>query len=458
MSKSLSSIGTTLLLIAIGFIVYRLWLDVSSKPDELQPALQFLTWTAKSLVLPLVVWFLLNTGWLRTLPPLLPPDLAASPGSLAWVRSLPSRLTASSLIAASVWGAFTLAWLLADSLPHVRSKPGLHSLFLFWTCVSIVPAALLVVAFGSGALGFAAMLCAGAVLNGTQSLRAFPSSRPLYSRAQAHLKFGRTTEAEGAILAELEQHLDDYDGWMMLADLYAHHFRDLDLADQTVRELCNQPNVNTAQVSLAMHRLADWHLKLAEDPVAARQALQTLAAKLPGSHFAFMAQQRLRQLPASREALREQKTARPLRLPTLKDPLDDADPAPPVQPSGMALARADQLIKRLAAEPEAIPPREELAHLLAEDLGNLEQAIEQIELLLNFPDPPPGKTPAWLASTAAWHLRLGRKPESARRCLERLVGEFPNSPQAFAAQRRLNLLDLESRLRSRTAAAVPPGA
>jgi tetratricopeptide (TPR) repeat protein len=153
-----------------------------------------------------------------------------------------------------------------------------------------------------------------------------------------------------------------------------------------------------------------------------------------------MAQQRLRQLPHSREELREQRTPRTLRLPGLKDPLDETPSASTVSPSPAGLNRARQLVSRLEQRPEDTAVREELAYVLADQLGNFTQAVEQIELLLGNPASPPNKVPSWLAQLAAWNLHGLGKQDAARIHLERLVREFPDTPQALTARRRLAVL------------------
>src|SRR5437899_3435494 len=114
---------------------------------------------------------------------------------------------------------------------------------------------------------------------------------------------------------------------MMLAELYANHFRDLTEAERTIIEICSQPKTTPSQLSVALHRLADWQLKLGQDPNAARRALQMVCDRLPGTHLAHMARLRMNQLPLTREDLREQQAAKPIPLPALGDKLDEP-PAP----------------------------------------------------------------------------------------------------------------------------------
>jgi hypothetical protein len=262
------------------------------------------------------------------------------------------------------------------------------------------------------------------------------------------LQFRKFAAAEQEVLQELERCQDDFEGWLMLADLYANHFGQVVEADLTIRELCEQPNLTGVQISLAFHRLADWYLKRADDPVRAREALQTILHKLPGTHFARMAQQRIDQLPRTREELRGQREHRPLRLPALKDPLDDSA-APSQAPGDRAEAarRANQLVERLRQDPNEVAAREQLAVILAEQLQQIEPAIEQLELLLGMPGQPEAKSAHWLSLIAAWHIRFRQDWAAAGPLLERLVRDFPQSPQAFLAQRHLNLREVERRLR-----------
>jgi len=137
----------------------------------------------------------------------------------------------------------------------------------------------------------------------------------MYSRAIARMKFGKYGEAEKEIISQLEKCEDDFEGWMMLADLYANQFDDLAGAEQTILEVCDQPRTTHSQLSIALHRLADWQLKSAGDPDVARRTLQMICDRLPGTHLARMAQLRIHQLPRTAVELRDEQTARPIPCP-----------------------------------------------------------------------------------------------------------------------------------------------
>jgi hypothetical protein len=252
--------------------------------------------------------------------------------------------------------------------------------------------------------------------------------------------FGKYSEAVWDIIRELEKSENDFDGWMMLADLYANHFSDIPEAERTVLEMCDQPSLTPSQLSIALHRLADWQLKIAGDPDAARRALQMIADRLKGSHLARMALLRLNQLPGTADQLREQHTARPIPLPALGDSFDEQEQSPPSLDRAGAARAANACVEQLKRDPNDVATREKLARLFAEQLEACDHGLEQIRLLLNMPDQPDAKRAEWLGLTAAWHVRYRHDFESARHALERIVQEFPGSAQAFASRRRLEAL------------------
>jgi hypothetical protein len=403
-------------------------------------------WTLRGVAAPTVVFVLLNCGVLPGLPFLMPQiELArARGGSLA--IELGRTLALGVFVIASYWGAFTLGWWgsrLARRVPDAARRE-------FWVlvgCWSLLlgPIILATLYFTQGAgTGFAVFLWLLAITHFGLPLVAPRKLPPLYARAVGRMKLGKYAEAEQAVLEELERCEDDFEGWMLLAELYARHFRDLPEADRTVRELCAQPNVAPLQVSLALNRLADWHLQLADDPLAARRALTELLRRLPGTHFARLAAQRIAQLPESREDWLEQRQVKAVPLPALRADLEDSplDLAPKLDPAAAA-AEANRCVEKLRRDPNDAPPRERLARLLAEHLSQAEAGIQQLELLLGMDGQPENKRAEWLTMVGAWHQQYRGDRAAARAAFERLIREFPSSPQALAARRRLEWLEAE---------------
>lgn len=233
----------------------------------------------------------------------------------------------------------------------------------------------------------------------------------------------------------------------MLATLYAEQFKDLAGAEEIIMELCDQPAITPPQISVALHKLADWHLKIGSDPEAATRALLVVVNRLPNSHLARMAEARRSQLPRSVAELNEQKHAHKIALPSLNDDFEKADDSPPDEATRKEAAeRARQLSIILTDNPDDTAARERLARLFTEKLSRPDLGIGQIELLLQIENRPGSKRAEWLGLLAAWQLRHRHDKAGAREILERIVREFPETPHAFAAQRRLGLMEVDARV------------
>ena len=403
-----------------------------------------LGWSIKGLAVPLALWTVMNLGVSWSLQPFMPQVQFAQNNGGEWFAEFLRVLAAGLFIVSSYWTAVTICWSLARAAAGLEGERRANFKALCWTSLvgMSLPALVIVLLGGWPALGFAATAILVPMAGCAPGILLTHQMPPMYARAVAKMKFGKYTEAEWEIIRELERCEDDFDGWMMMADLYANHFHDLAEAEQTVLEICDQPKTTTSQLSIALHRLADWHLKFAEDPDAARRALQMICDRLHGTHLAHMAQLRINQLPANAEELREQHSARPIPLPALGDNLDEA-PAP--AGSGLDYDQATEMatacVERLKQDPNNVPAREKLARLFSERLEKAELGIEQMTQLLDLPDQPDAKRAEWLGLTAAWHIKYRRDLDNGRKVLERVIREFPESPQAFAARRRIRLMD-----------------
>jgi hypothetical protein len=298
---------------------------------------------------------------------------------------------------------------------------------------------------GWAGVGFALVLLTAPIAGYAPSILGRKKMTPMYSRAIAKMKFGKYREAEMDVISELEKREDDFEGWMMLAELYANKFADIQEAEQTVLEICDQPKTSPSQIAVALNRLADWHLKISQDPEAARRALLTICDRLRNTHMARMAQLRMNQLPRTTEELREQQIASPIRLPSLGDQMDEPLPIEDEMDRHKAAAMANACAAKLALNPDDVPTREKFARLLAERLNKPDLGIEQLTLLLNMPQQSDMKRAEWLSMTAVWHIRYREDVDTGRSVLERLVREFPQTPQALAARRRIHLLAVESK-------------
>ena len=446
------NIFLTLFLLSAAAVAAAWMLGYLLTPERRHPQLlrSLITWSVKGLLVPLSIWALMNLGLSWNLQPFMPQVQAAQNSGSDWFPEYVRVLAFGLFVISTYWTSVTLAWLLFEAAAGMEgdARTQFNTLCLICFVAMIVPA-LVVWFFGGWALlGLAGIgVLAPMAGYGSKTLQ-LKKAPPIYARAIARMKFGKYSEAELEIIQELEKCEDDFDGWLMLAGLYANQFNDLAEAEKTILEICGHPKTTAPQLSIALHKLANWHLQLGSNPAAARRALQMICSRLPGSHLARMAQLRINQLPTSVAELRHQQSGAPIPLPALGDTIDEA-PAPDSRMQRHEAAEAaNACVEILGRDPNNAPTRERLARLFAEHLDQPDRGIEQANLLLDLPDQPEARRAEWLSLIAAWHIRYRHDSDAAREPLERLVHEFPQTPQALAARRRLQLMDAEARSRA----------
>ena len=444
----MSTAGFILGLGALVALSYHYWIELFETESEVARR-EVIVWSLKGLACPLFWWAACNFGILPGVSPLHPGTYEVTSKGFARIQDLVEVLSPTMLCITLFWAAVTFAWMFGELLRRVEDHREILVLAGVWVLVSSPLAWVIWRSYYSAGLSGIVLLWLVPIVHVGLAFVTTREPHPIYSRAIAKLKMGKYRQAEQEVIQELEKKSDDIEGWLMLAEIYANRFHDLRSAEQTILDLCAQPNLPPAQMVLACHRLADWQLKGGEDPAAARRALDVICVKLPGSHFARMAQLRMDQLPADREELHEQKEVKAIRLPALNDSLDaDGPPDCPQISRKEAAARANKYVAKLKRNPNHVGAREEFAVLLAEYLGKCELAIEQLQLLLEMPDQPERKRAEWLGLMAAWHLRHHHDQATARPLLERIIREFPRLPQAIAARRRLELMEVEAMMRA----------
>ena len=414
-------------------------------------------WSIKGLFLPIALWTVLNIGLSWSLQPFMPEVQAAQLGRGSWVPTFLRVVGEGMFIVSSFWAALTLGWALRRATLGLEGQAKADFRDLCLTCILglSLPALGIGLLGGWPVLGMAATTILGPITGYSARILRIKKTPPMYSRAIARMKFGKYNEAEWEIIHELEKREDDFDGWMMLAELYAKNFHDVVEAERTLLELCDQPRTTPSQLSVALHRLADWQLNFADDPDAAHRALQMICERLPGTHLAHMAQLRINQLPLNQQELRELRNTRPipvpehLNLPMAGRPVASAGSRNALAKSELdkqkAAGLANACVEKLTHEPNDVPAREELARLLAEHLNQADEGVEQLTLLLNMPDQPDAKRAEWLNLMAAWQIHYRKDLNAGRKILSRLVHEFPQSPEAAAARRGAQTLDVEHR-------------
>lgn len=353
------------------------------------------------------------------------------------------------------WTLCSLAWLLPATITAIRRRDELHG----WILVTGLPAGLL----GIGCLWLGAWGALGLILSAglwvllEASLALVHVPRVSYARAVARMKAGRYSQAEQEILVQLEEKSDDFEGWMMLASLYAEQFEELREARATIVELCDQPDLTPFHVAQALNRLADWELNLAQDPVGARTALTEITVRCAGTPFATVAEHRLRQLPSDDVELRESRAPRILRLPALSEAhRSTSSPVPSEVERMESREEAARLETRLERDPDHIPTRLRLARNLAERQHRVDEAIRHLRQLRALADATPSQQAEWLALEAAWELRIRNRESRGRELLSQLIREHPRTPQSLAAVRQRELLDRAAEAQGGTASPARP--
>ena len=270
-----------------------------------------------------------------------------------------------------------------------------------------------------------------------------PDPQPFYSIAEAKRKRGLFHEAVFEIHRQLQQFPNDLPGQIMLAQIQAENLNDLPGAQITIERLCQQPGHAPQNIATALHQLADWNLKFAQDVLAARQALEKIIELLPHSEQAQMAAQRIAHLGTTESLLagreREAIRVRPgvVNLGLLKD-------SRPVQKQEEDYpARAAEYIKHLEEHPLDSEVREKLALIYAEHYQRLDLATEQLEQLINQPNQPTQHQARWLNLLATLYIQHGSDYELARGALQRIIEFHPGTALASMAEQRLAHLKLD---------------
>jgi hypothetical protein len=412
---------------------------------------EFMEWSGKGVGVPLAVWIFMNLGLTTWLPPFLPEvDVAKNAGGFwPWAVLLYSCPAMSVIV--SYWAALSLIFLALLIRSRTEDLPGFNTTLITWGFFMLPAGAVSLWLAGWAGAGFALVLWFAPVVYGTLPQMVAVHRAPSYSQAIAKIKFGKFSEAELEVIKELEQCENDFNGWMMLAELYAVHFHDFKQAEQTVIDLCEQPDITPSDACVALHRLADWHLQLQNDPRGARRCMEAISQRYPRSHLDRMARLRLRRIPHTAEEWIEECRSKPLHLPALHDELEDPEIAEPVDVDQLRQS-AEVLTQKLARDPNDVRAREEFARLLAQ-LDKWEAAIDQVGLLLAMEGQMLSRRAEWMGLKAAWMLKLTPESPEVQKVLRRIIQEFPLSPQAMAAQRRIFLL--EERIRVAKYAARP---
>lgn len=268
-------------------------------------------------------------------------------------------------------------------------------------------------------------------------------ARPLYSMAEARRKFGKYPEAIAEIRKQLARFPEDFQGWMLMAEIYGDDCKDLESARECVEEILAHDSHTPKNVSYALSRLGDWHLALAQNREEARAAFQEVINRYPDSEYAHKAEQRIAHMAS------DQMLANQLNRPIIAVPHQEGyaglqekavDTRPAEETPGEAATR---LVNHLSHHPLDYEAREELARLYAHHYRRLDLAQDQLEQLIGSPNQSPKHVAHWLNMLADFHIQMNSDLAGATQALQRLIDLFPKSAVAANAETRLAYLGLE---------------
>lgn len=274
-------------------------------------------------------------------------------------------------------------------------------------------------------------------------------AKPVYSQAQAQRMRGHFAEAAELTRAELEKFPGDFAGQMLLAGLQAENLGDLPGAIATIEAILEQSGHPPNSVAYALTTLADWQVQFAQDPDAARAALERIRQLFPDTSLALTASQRIAHLVPREELIaRQDKGA--FVMPEFEQDIGLRGLKSTVKPREEAPAEmAARFLRRLEQHPQDWEAREQLARLYAAHYGRMDLAVDQLEQLLATPHQPQRLVVQWLTLMSDLQLEHGRDRAAACAALQRIVDLFPGS--AFATRAHMAIHQMP-------AAAEPPAA
>jgi hypothetical protein len=410
-------------------------------------------WFVQGVIVPVAAWGITNLGVSSRFPALIPQIAIAQASNQAWFSFWVTALVRGAGLVVICWGAVTYLWMifviardseLADTL---RSAVRIVGIPMFLLALLLVYRATWTV------LPMAVLVVLMPVVHRALVAVEAPPPVPMYGAARGKIHSGKYEAAEIEVINQLEKKENDFNGWMMLAELYATKYRRLEDAAQVVVDICRDPTIADIEASVACNKLADWQLEIGMNPPAARAALDLLIQRAPGSHVAEMARVRLKQIPRTRDDLLDQRKPKSIRLPALRE--DFAPPAADNSSKNEATAEANRLSDRLRYDPNDFGARERLAILLAEKLGQVNAGIEQLRLLINMPESQGEPAAKWLAQIATWERYLNKNEQKFRAILNEIILDYPNTTYALSARRQFRLIE-DAELQKTTASETPP--
>jgi tetratricopeptide (TPR) repeat protein len=268
-----------------------------------------------------------------------------------------------------------------------------------------------------------------------------PELRPLYSIAKVHCNRGHYDKAVAEIRKQLANFPEDFEGWILLAEVQVKDLNDLNAGLETIDHILTLPDLAPKNAAYALGRAADWQLERA-DPEGARFALEKILQRLPDTAEAQVAAQRIAHI-ASPEHLAAKHAPRLLVVQHNDEHIGLRTEAMAAPASEDPAATAHAYLEHLRDHPLDNEVREKLAMLYAREFQRLDLATAELEQLITTPNQTPKNIAHWLNMLADFQIRLANDIGLARETLQRIIDLNPGSAAANNAAVRLSQLRLE---------------
>jgi TolA-binding protein len=269
-----------------------------------------------------------------------------------------------------------------------------------------------------------------------------PEVRPLYSMATAQRNRGNYDRAIAEIYRQLQRFPNDYQGYLLLAEVYADELQDLDEAQKTIEHILTIPELPPKNAAYALTRLADWLVQYRSDLEGARALFQRIIDSFPNTVEAQLAAQRIAH-QASPEDLADMHDPRVIRLEHHEERIGLQGRVVQAPAAESAGATAQRYVDQLREHPLDNETREKLAQLYADEYQRLDLAAGELEQLISAPNQLPKQVAHWLNLLADFQIRLNGDVDAARRTLQRIGERYPDSAAANTARVRMSQLKLE---------------
>ncbi len=260
----------------------------------------------------------------------------------------------------------------------------------------------------------------------------------LSSIAEGFRKRGMYQEALDNIESQLRDIPNSFEGKLLKAAIFADDLKDVARAEEVVNEMLSQSSLDPKLGALIYNRLADWRLVHLRNLEGAKEALQAIVDRYPGSEAASFALQRKSRLCLPNEGTPE--TKKVIRI------VEDLGLVKGFKgwdmPEVTWQEEVAQLAQFLEDHPHDWDAHEKLASIYSRDCQDVRAAVAQLEMLLEIPEQPKKKVAQWLNMEADFYIRA-HDLSGAKTALERIIKRYPESAPANMAQNRISLLKME---------------